>query len=158
MTFGRRVQQLERAEEQRLDAAIAAFGEYWWRRLADPATTARRDAALREAGYTGTTIQAFRAWIGTAQTPTERAESRAYLGAIDALVLHAADRATIRAALAALAPHVGCAADAAPVAIIAALERAIAAADTGQWSDQAHTKLAERVPALEEQREGARTV
>jgi hypothetical protein len=130
MTIGRRVQQLERDQEQRLDAAIAAFGAYWWRRLADPATTARRAAALREAGYTGSTIQAFRAWIGTAQTPAERAESRAYLGAIDALMGHPADGATIRAGLAALAPHVGCAADAAPVAIIAALERAIGVSDS----------------------------
>ena len=129
MTIGRRVQQLERDQEQRLDAAIVAFGAYWWRRQADPATTARRDAALAEAGYTGTTIDHFRAWIGTAQTPAERAESRAYLGAIDALIGHPADRATIFFALTALAPHVGCAAHAAPVAIIAALERAIGVTD-----------------------------
>ncbi len=130
MTIGRRVQQLERAEEQRLDAAIAAFGAYWWRRLADPATTARRAAALAAAGYTGTTIEEFRHWIGTARTPAQRAESRAYLGAIDALMGHPADGAAVRAGLAALAPHVGCAADAAPVAIIAALERAIGVSDS----------------------------
>lgn len=158
MTIGRRVQQLERDQEQRLDAAIAAFGKYWWRRQADPATTARRDTALAEAGYTGTTIEAFRAWLGTAQTPAERTESRAVLAAIDALIGHPADRPTIRCALTALAPHVGCAADAAPVAIIAALERAIAAEDTGQRPDRAHTKLDERVPALADQREGLRTV
>jgi hypothetical protein len=130
MTIGRRVQQLERDQEQRLDTAIVAFGAYWWRRQADPATTARRDAALAEAGYTGTTIDHFRAWIGTAQTPAERAESRAYLAAIDALIGHPADGATIRAGLAAVAPHVGCVADDAPVAIIAALDRAIGVTDS----------------------------
>jgi len=129
MTIGRRVQQLERDQEQRLDAAIAAFGAYWWRRQADPATTARRDTALAEAGYTGTTIDHFRAWIGTVQTPAQRTESRAYLRAIDALIGHPADQAAIFFALAAVAPHVGCAADAAPVAIIAALERAIGVTD-----------------------------
>lgn len=121
MTIGRRVQQLERDGAQRLDAAIVAFGAYWWRRMGDPATTARRDAALREAGYTGTTIDHFRAWIGTVQTPAERAESRAYLGALDALIGHPADQATIRAALADVAPYVGRDAADPPLTILAAL-------------------------------------
>jgi hypothetical protein len=126
MTIGRRVQQLERNGGQRLDAAIAAFGAAWQRHMADPATTARRAAALREAGYTGTTIEAFRAWIGTAQTPGERAESRAYRAAIRALVLCPADHAAIRAALADVAPFVGLTPDAGPLAILAALEDLLA--------------------------------
>jgi len=134
MSIDRRVQQLERAENQRLDAAVAAFGEYWRRRQADPGTRARREAALAAAGYTGTSIAEFRAWQGTAWTPAERAESRAYFAAIAALVQHPADQAALRTALAALAPHVGCAVDAAPVAIIAALEQACVPEDAGQAS------------------------
>ena len=132
MTIGRRVQRLERAEEQRLDAAIAAFGAAWQRHMADLATTARRAAALREAGYTGTSIEAFRDWIGTAQTPAERAESRAYLGAIAALTAHPADRAAIRAALAALAPHVDLSPTDASIVVIQTLRAAIEAEDAGQ--------------------------
>jgi len=132
MSIDRRVQQLERAEDQRLDAAIAAFGEYWRRRQADPGTTARREAALAAAGYTGTSIAEFRAWQGTAWTPAERAESRAYLAAIAALVLHPADQAALRGALAALAPFLGLAADAAPALIIRALRTTIAA-DAAAW-------------------------
>jgi len=132
MSVDRRIQQLERAEGERLDAAIADFGAFWWRRQADPATTARREAVLAAAGYRGTTLEEFRHWIAGAWTPAKRAESRAYLAAIRALVLCPADHAAIRCALAALAPHVGLSAHAAPVAIIAALEGAIAAEDTGQ--------------------------
>lgn len=126
MTIGRRLQQLERAEGARLDAAIGAFGVYWWRHLADPATRTRRVSTLTAAGFTGTTIEDFRAWLPTVQTPAERAASRAVLAAIRALVAHPTDLAAIRAGLAAVAPHLGCAAHDAPTAIIAALERLIA--------------------------------
>ncbi len=132
MSIDRRIQQLERAEGERLDPAIADFGAFWWRRQADPATTARRKTVLAAAGYRGTTLAEFRHWIAGAWTPAKRAESRAFLAAIRALVVCPADHAAIRCALAALAPHLDLSAHAAPVAIIAALEGAIAAEDTGQ--------------------------
>jgi len=130
MSIDRRIQQLERAEGERLDAAIADFGAFWWRRQADPATTARRETVLAAAGYRGTTLEEFRHWIAGAWTPAKRAESRAFLGAIDALVAHPADHAAIRVALAALAPHVGLTADAAPALIIRTIQATIADEDT----------------------------
>ncbi len=132
MSIDRRIQQLERAEGARLDAAIAAFGAWWWRRQADPATTARRETVLAAAGYRGTTLEEFRHWIAGAWTPAKRAESRAFAAAVVALIAHPADRAALRVALAGLAPHVGCAADDAAVAIIRALRATIAADDAGQ--------------------------
>ncbi len=127
MTIARRVQQLERAEDQRLAAAIADFGASWQRHMADPATTARRDAGLAAAGYRGTTIDEFRAWLGTVQTPAERARSRAFAAAVVALTAHPADHAALRGALGDLTPHLGLAAPAAPVLIIRTLQATIEA-------------------------------
>ena len=132
MSLDRRLQRLERAEEQRLAAAVAAFGAYWWRRMADPATTARREAALAAAGYTGASIEEFRRWIAGAWTPARRAESAAFLAAIDAVIGHPADGVAVRAGLAAVASYLGLGPAAAPLVILDSLRARIAAEDADQ--------------------------
>ena len=126
MSIARRIDQLEHAEEQQFRAAAAEFATFWKANCADDARQGRNDAALRALGCAGDVL-AFLARHRLTLSPEERALDDDLEIAVFGLVEHAHDEGAIRAALARLAPHIGCQADDLPVLLVRQLQSTIAA-------------------------------
>lgn len=125
MNAARRIDQLEQAEEQRFRAA-AEFATFWRGNVWDEARQARGAAALRAAGCDGDVL-AFLERHRLAQPPGDQALFDDMAIAVFGLVEGAYDDAAIRAALARLAPGLGCHADDSPVLLVRQLQATIAA-------------------------------
>jgi len=126
MNAAQRLDQLEQAEEQRFRAAAAEFATFWKVNCADDARQGRNDAALRALGCEGDVL-AFLERHRLTLSPEEQAIDDDLEVAVFGLVEHTHDEAAIRAALARLAPHIGCQADDPPVLLVRQLEATIAA-------------------------------
>ena len=128
MNIATRLDQLEQAEEQRFYAAAAEFAAFWKANCADDARQGRNDAALRALGCDGDgAVLAVLARRRLTLSPQERAIEDDLEVAVFGLVEHAHDAAAIRAALARLAPRIGCQADDPPVLLVRQLQATIAA-------------------------------
>jgi len=128
MSIDRRVQQLERAAGAQFRAAVAAFAASWTARALDPRRQAYVRAQFQARGCDATRPEELDRWHA-AQPPAYRATHAALRAAIFGMVLRPDEAAPLRAGLAAVAPHLGLSADAAPVALIHALAAALAAED-----------------------------
>ncbi len=104
MSIARRIDQLEQADEQRFRAAVEGFRTAWFAMIADPAQRARDAAAMAAAGFKWDTLAAIEAWEKTCPQ-AEQEQSKAYDDAVFSLVPTPRDPATIRAALAGVAPY-----------------------------------------------------
>jgi hypothetical protein len=126
MNAARRLDQLEQAEEQRFRAAAAEFATFWRGNVWDEARQARTRATLRAAGCDGDVL-AFLERQRLAQPPGDQALFDDMALTVFGLVEGAYDDAAIRAALARLAPQIGCRSDAPPVLLVRQLQATIAA-------------------------------
>lgn len=116
MSVGTRIGRLER---DHFTAACRRFRAWFRAHLRDPDVDHRDRADLvARGGPADGTAAEIAAWFET--QPTTPAEA-AVCGAIDLLMECPDDHAAIRAALAVVAPHIGCAAHDPPLTILAAL-------------------------------------
>jgi hypothetical protein len=124
---------LNRVEIDHFTEACRDFGPWFLGLASDPATASRDRAILIAVGAPADgTLAEISAWADAQEPPSPRYAALAVV--IDLLLEDPADHAAIRAALAALAPHIGRCATDPPLTILTTVRAGMTRTGQGDWA------------------------